>query len=321
MKYLKDTTLMIVEDNAEAQKQLEQLLQDHVKEIYHAYNGTEALETYQTRKPDIILSDIRMPSLNGLNMARQIKEKDPLQPIMFLSARPEPEILMEAINMSIDGFLTKPIVDIEHLLRGLERLAHKAHAHRELVRKGAEDAAKEYQTQMKILRQRSFYDHLTRMPNRLFFTTHLKESIEGARQSHTQLALLYIDLDNLKQINDQHGHQVGDHAIKRVVSNIQDVINPKDFFARIGGDEFALIIETVESKTDLIAPIEKILAAASLPMYSSQIEISISCSIGISFYPQDAPDMLELIHRADQAMYRSKRAGKNGYTFWEASET
>lgn len=316
MKYLQSMTLLIVEDNAKAQEQLGQLLQEHVRELYQAYDGAEALEIYRKQHPDMILSDIRMPVLDGLQMARTIRETDLHTPIMFLSAHAEPEMLLTAVNIPVDGYLTKPIVDLEHLLTALERMAHKVYRTRAMVEEKIQHAVREAQARIQTLQQRSAFDHLTRIPNRLSFLTRLEASIKGARQAHSGVALFYIDLDHLKQINDQYGHQVGDHAIKKVVNNIHDAIGSKDFFARIGGDEFALIVETENTRTDLVRIARKILTAASLPIYFSKMDLQLSCSIGISRYPEDTQEINELIHLADQAMYQAKRSGKNGYRFF-----
>ena len=148
------------------------------------------------------------------------------------------------------------------------------------------------------------------------FLTQLEESIKGARQAHSEVALFYIDLDHLKQINDQHGHQVGDHAIKKVVNNIHDAIGSREFFARIGGDEFGLIVETESTREALARIAENILTAASTPIYFSKTDLQLSCSIGISRYPRDTQEMNELIHLADLAMYQAKRSGKNSYRFY-----
>jgi len=319
MSRLQDASLLIVEDNKKAQEQLGEILSDYVKELFQAYDGAEALEIYREYKPDIILSDIRMPIMDGLSMAKKIKEMDPHQPVMLLTAHSEQAMLLEAANISIDGYLTKPIADLNQLLESLERLAEKGHHLHKKVQESVQKIEKEYQAKIQRLQQHSLYDHLTRMPNRHYFSKKLKESIAHARQAHSDLALFYIDLDNLKQINDQHGHQVGDHAIKKTVNNIHEAIGSKDFFARIGGDEFALIVETAGDEAELTKLAKEILLAASLPVFFSQTELNLSCSIGISRYPQDAQDMLELIHCADQAMYAVKHGGKNGYHFWQAS--
>ena len=320
MNYLQNMTLLIVEDNAKAQEQLGHLLKGYVRELYQAYDGAEALEAYEKHQPDMILSDIRMPVLDGLEMARKIRETNLQLPIMFLSAHAEPEMLLAAVNIPVDGYLTKPIVDLDHLLIALERMAQKAHQTQALVEEKVQQAVREAQAKIQTLKQRSAFDHLTRIPNRLSFLTQLEESIKGARQAHSGVALFYIDLDHLKQINDQYGHQVGDHAIKKVVNNIHDAIGSKDFFARIGGDEFALIVETKNGYTDLIRIAKKILTAASLPIYFSKMDLQLSCSIGISRYPQDTQEINELIHLADQAMYQAKRSGKNGYRFFGERE-
>jgi diguanylate cyclase (GGDEF)-like protein len=316
MKHLNKYTLLIVEDHAETQQQLRQLLADHVKEIFQAYDGQEALNIFRKHSPDIVLTDIRMPYMDGLSMAKEIKVINPHQPILVLTGYSEQETLLKAANIPVDGYITKPITDIDQLLNGLNRLALNLQKVEKSAHEKIKNIEEEYRRQLQTLYQHSHYDHLTRMPNRLLFRKRLEEAMEGARQAHSEIALFYIDLDNLKQVNDQHGHQVGDHAIKMIINNIHDVIDSKDLFARIGGDEFALIVETVDHYDNLMALAEKVLLAAALPVYYNGVPLKLSCSIGVSRYPRDAVEMKELIHIADNAMYQAKANGKNSYCIW-----
>jgi diguanylate cyclase (GGDEF)-like protein len=301
MKVLKHFTLLIVEDNKMAQTQLKQIFDGYFKAIYQAYDGDEALIMYRENNPDIVLTDITMPGRDGLSMAREIKKIKNDQPILILSARGDKASLLEAANIPVDGYIPKPITDLQDLLGALERIGEKLHRSQEAFQ---------------VLYKHSRYDYLTQMPNRFLFNTRLEEAIEGARQAHSSVALFYIDLDNLKYINDRYGHPAGDHAIQTTISNIHDVINPQDLFARIGGDEFALIVETVDDTKSLETLAERILLAASLPVYFEGTVLGLSCSIGIARYPYDASNAAQLVHASDHAMYHVKKNGKKHYAFY-----
>ena len=120
---LENFTLLYVEDNKDMQSYMKSFLEDEVKVFYQAYNGEEGVEIYQNKSPDIILTDINMPKMDGLEMSKIIKEFDPLQPIIVLSAFQDAEILKRAINIGVDGFISKPINDIKNLLNTLEKVA------------------------------------------------------------------------------------------------------------------------------------------------------------------------------------------------------
>jgi len=316
MKHLAEMSLLIAEDDPHAQKQLKELLSDYFREIFQAYDGEEALSMYQTRKPDIILVDITMPKMDGLALAQKIKRIDAHQPIVFLSGHSDPETLLHSANIPVDGYVLKPMTDLKNLFESLIRAAEKVQTAREKMQKQLEKIQESYREKMRTLYYRSHYDHLTRMPNRFLFIERLTEALESARQAHSTVALFYIDLDHLKQINDLFGHQAGDHAIRTTVDRIRNVLDPRDIFARVGGDEFALIVESMDDINLLRNLAERIRKAASEPVYHHGKSLHLSCSIGISIFPQDTRQMRELIDRADQAMYRAKSAGKNGYCFW-----
>ena len=124
---LENFTLLYVEDDHDMQEYMKSFLEDEVKEFYQAFDGEEGLSIYKDKKPDIILSDIYMPKMNGLEMSTVIKTLDKTQPIIFLSAFEDVDILEESINISIDNFIVKPIKDIHNLLTTLENISLNLH--------------------------------------------------------------------------------------------------------------------------------------------------------------------------------------------------
>ena len=120
---LENSTLLYVEDNEDMQSYMKSFLEDEVKELYQAYNGEEGLTIYKDKNPDIILSDISMPKMDGLVMTKLIKEIDNSQPIVILSAFQDAETLNSAVNAEVDGFISKPIEDVKKLLHTLEKIA------------------------------------------------------------------------------------------------------------------------------------------------------------------------------------------------------
>jgi len=155
------------------------------------------------------------------------------------------------------------------------------------------------------------HDGLTDLPNRLLFYDRLNHAIRLSKRDHQELALLYIDLDKFKAVNDTLGHDAGDELLKRVAGRVRDELRESDTLARMGGDEFAVILPSITSREDVAKVAGKIIGALStnFKLSGHEREVSIGASIGIAIYPADAQDMDTLIKAADTAMYNAKQAG------------
>ena len=309
-------TLLFVEDDIDTQMQIKMILEDDVKAFYQAFDGEEGLELYKKYSPDIILTDINMPRMSGLDMSNKIKSLDQTQHILVLSAFDDKDILLEAINMGIDGFVVKPI-DIELLYEKLSNVAKKMKEKAEVHNIRQKEIELKQKEEMLELYNLAHYDILTNIPNRFLFNEKLDKAIDKAKEKHNHTTLFFIDLDNFKIINDTYGHKAGDYVLISVVNSIKSVIRNSDTFARIGGDEFALIVENALDRACLEELAKKIVKASASPIYFKDHKINISCSIGISRYGYDSKSKDELIHYADYAMYNAKSLGKSYYSFYE----
>lgn len=162
------------------------------------------------------------------------------------------------------------------------------------------------------------HDGLTGLPNRLLLTELLERAIQRSKRQKTLLAVLFMDLDNFKPINDTFGHQEGDHALVEVAHRIKRALRASDVIARVGGDEFVVLLTDMENEEGARLVAEKIIKTLEQPLYIEGKLCQLGVSIGIALYPEDGTSGDELIRHADEAMYRIKRAGKNGYTFYSA---
>ena len=172
----------------------------------------------------------------------------------------------------------------------------------------------------KKLQRAAHYDNLTGLPNRTNFFERLKHAIDLCSRKETALAILFIDLDNFKQVNDNHGHDAGDQVLKTIARKMDSCVRKEDSLARFGGDEFVLLVEDFGETTELSHIAEKILNAVDNQSLGSSFS-PISASIGISLYPQDSKSVDLLIQYADKAMYQAKSQGKAKYQFFEPSLT
>ncbi|WP_210396102.1 putative bifunctional diguanylate cyclase/phosphodiesterase [Motiliproteus sediminis] len=160
------------------------------------------------------------------------------------------------------------------------------------------------------------HDLLTRLPNRALFHDRLKQAIAQAHRNQGGLAVLYLDLDRFKVINDSLGHQVGDQLLQSVAQRVRGCLRESDTLARVGGDEFNLLLPGIRNDQDAATSADKILKALETPIELEGVEVFTSCSIGIALYPRDGETLDQLVRHADTAMYQVKKRGKNSYQFY-----
>ncbi len=158
------------------------------------------------------------------------------------------------------------------------------------------------------------HDFLTNLPNRMLFRDRFKQQLARSRRNKKKFAVLYIDLDRFKQVNDTLGHQMGDQLLIAVASRLKSQVREIDTVSRLGGDEFAILVSEVTSHNDVTNLAEKILVALSLPYIIEGHTINSSGSLGIAVYPDDGADMDTILSKADASMYKVKRSSSNTYS-------
>ncbi|MCX7192032.1 MAG: sensor domain-containing diguanylate cyclase [Proteobacteria bacterium] len=166
------------------------------------------------------------------------------------------------------------------------------------------------------MRHMAHYDLLTELPNRALITERLQQAVIKARRDKTHMAVMFLDLDRFKPVNDTLGHDIGDLLLKQVAGRLSGSMRASDTVARLGGDEFVVLLHAIDHEHDAAVVAGKILHALNQPFRVADHEISISGSIGIAAYPQHGEDEKLLLINADIAMYHAKKAGRNDYRFF-----
>ena len=183
------------------------------------------------------------------------------------------------------------------------------------------ERTKVLEKQKNALRYQAHHDYLTGLPNRVQFQKKVQKITSESNHDHNSIAILFIDLDNFKNINDSFGHDTGDKVINITASRIKGCIRGDDFLARFGGDEFVILVDNFEGKDDLEFIASDIISCISAPIEIERKSMFVSCSIGISLYPDDTVSYQDFIKYADTAMYKAKENGRNNYQFYSTDMT
>jgi diguanylate cyclase (GGDEF)-like protein/PAS domain S-box-containing protein len=417
---LKQFSVLYVEDDEDIRDQLVHFLKRRVGALHVATNGHEGLLAFDAHKPDIVVTDILMPVMNGLQMAEKIKRLSSATPIVVTTAFNETKFFLQAIDIGVDKYVIKPVntdalgdilLQCAHtILTEVERRLsatvfdnssdaimvsdHKnriisvnsafceitGYAREEVLgkdpkmlsagrqqrefylelwnslgetgkwsgeiwnrRKTGElypewlsistvknnhggithyvgifsDITERKQAEERV-RHLAHYDALTDLPNRTLFHDRLQQALIQALRSHEQVAVMFIDLDRFKVINDTLGHCVGDLLLQAVAQRLTNCVRQGDTVCRQGGDEFVILLPTIIHAEDAALVAQKILDSVIQPYYLENHELHISSSIGISFFPNDGTSAEILMKNADVAMYRAKDLGRNNYQFYLA---
>ena len=158
---------------------------------------------------------------------------------------------------------------------------------------------------------------MTNLPNRALLHEHLNHILAGARRLDKQVALFYLDIDGFKHVNDDYGHEVGDHLLRALGEKMLATLRQSDLVARVGGDEFVVVLDDVKDMRHLIGIANKLIEIIGEPLNINEHICRVGVSIGISIFPQDGDQVDSLIRCADQAMYNIKSSGKNSHSFFQ----
>jgi len=193
---------------------------------------------------------------------------------------------------------------------------HAAYVIFDIAISNAQKAQSEILKQKETLAYQAHYDTLTKLPNRVLFKDRLTQAIAQAKRNQTKFALLFVDLDHFKEINDTYGHEAGDAVLVEVARRLKNCVRESDTVSRLAGDEFLIILENFDS-TQNVATIAKLLVdTLQIPIKFQESELFVTCSIGISIYPDDSDEGDTLVKYADRAMYNAKNIGKNNFKFY-----
>ncbi len=317
--------VLVCDDDLNVRILTRQCLEAEGMTVVEAANGLEALEIFQRERPDLVFLDVEMPGMTGLDVCERIRQlpQGESVPIMIVTGSDDRKSIDEGFDAGATQYKTKPVNwsllgrDVQYMLRA----------------SNAFNALKRQEDRLKYL---AYYDPLTSLPNRRSFNEQLNRILKRSRRNGSNAALMFIDLDNFKRINDSIGHARGDRLLveiaKRLTTELRedDAINyfgenidaesddgeQSPEISRLGGDEFTVVLSDVSNIHDIEHIAKRLLHRLSEPIALQSHNPVVTPSIGIAIFPEDGTNAETLVRNADTAMYAAKADGRACYRFY-----
>ncbi|MBS1160803.1 MAG: signaling protein [Proteobacteria bacterium] len=292
--------VLVVDDDRSTRSALRYALYRSGFRVEEAGDGSEALGWLENNLADAILMDALMPVMDGFAACAALKSEPRWKdiPILMITALDDRQSIERAFEAGASDFIPKPI-HLSVVNQRVRRVIDATRAERHV-------------------RQLAYNDPLTGLPNRLLLVDHLNRAIERSAARNGIFALLFLDLDRFKFINDTLGHEAGDQLLATMAHRLKGCVRTDDCVARLGGDEFTLLLDDLPNAGVAASVAQNICRTVSAPLTLCGQEIVITASIGISLYPADGVDVSNLLRHADTAMYRAKRNG-SGFCYYESA--
>ena len=296
-----NASILIVDDQKANVQVLENMLRDAgYRHITSTMDPHAVCALHRDNHYDLILLDLQMPGMDGFQVMQGLKEieTDGYVPILVITAQPGHKL--RALASGAKDFVAKPLdlVEVKTRIHNMleVRLLYKQLEH--------------YNRALESL---ALHDALTGLPNRRLLMDRLSLAIAHARRNKRTMAVMYLDLDGFKQINDTLGHDAGDTLLKMVAARLVAAVRQEDTVARLGGDEFVIALWELSHADGVAKLVSKVMQAVSQPYRIQDRDVSMTASVGVGIYPTHGEEVETLMKSADMALYEAKRTGKNDY--------
>jgi diguanylate cyclase (GGDEF)-like protein len=297
-KYEERPVVVLADDDPSIRLMVRHVLESEEYDIVEAADGLEAIQAVEKHHPALILLDAVMPGLDGFSTCKQIKDRGHTDiPVMMITGLDDDASVERAYDVGAIDYITKPI-----------KWAVLKHRVRAVVAKVIAER------KVELL---AYRDSLTDLPNRLLFADRLEQSLTRAERLHESVALMLIDIDDFKLVNDSFGHEAGDKLIQAIGKLLSKSLRRADTVARLGGDEFAIIVDNIDGYDDVVSIAHNLTTVLEHNVRLDDQETYTSASVGIAIYPEDGTDASTLMKNADTAMFRAKEEGRGTFQFYK----
>lgn len=282
--------ILVIEDEPDKAKTLGELLGDSAKLTYCSRLEV-ALTTLREHSFEVVLTKLSLPDARGLDAVTRSLRAQPQTAVIVVSEIEDDALAIHALRFGAQDYLDPNSMSKESLLRAIQFARERKQVECRLV-------------------ELAHFDSLTGLANRTTLRDRLSVCLAKARRHGEQCALLYIDLDHFKPVNDLYGHEVGDRVLQQVSARMRAVVREYDTVSRLGGDEFAVLLEDLSKDTPKEVG-ERILQRIRMPIHIGEIQVQIGASGGLALFPRLSESIDGLVRRADKAMYNAKEQGRN----------
>jgi diguanylate cyclase (GGDEF)-like protein len=305
----KSYLILVIDDMALIRAMVRDALANSGFTVAEAASAEEGLQQAEELRPDLVLLDVILPDRDGFSVCRSLRTTawGRHLPVVMITGLDDVDSIQHAFEAGATDFITKPITwgILGH------RLSYIIRASR------AEEK----------IRSLAYFDPLTGLPNRLHFTEHLTMQLAAARRRKDRLAILMLDLDRFKKVNETLGHATGDRLLQETAQRLRGALRQTDSVSRLaddllppvsrlGGDEFTITLSDISHLGEVVTVAQRLLQQVAAPISLDGYEFFPSVSIGISIFPDDGEDVAELLKNADTAMYHAKGEGRNNFQFY-----
>lgn len=302
---MKRTSILIADDDANIRKILNFILKNNGFDVIEAVDGDDAFQKFMENEVDMIISDIMMPGIDGLELCRRIKyhhEEQKKIYFILLSAKGELNDKIIGLELGADEYIPKPFEPLEVLAR---------------VKSGERilKLQNKLENDKRFFETLAFIDELTQLYNRRFFKEVLQKEFASAKRYKHPLSIILIDVDRFKSFNDRYGHPTGDVVLKRVASVLKDIVRESDTVSRYGGEEFAILMTNTkkDNSLEMAERIRKEIEVTKIQTDYGELNVTISLGIGVL---EDNNNMHidsaeEVFDQADKALLKAKETGRN----------
>jgi len=309
----KDVSILIVDDMQFSRVVVQAALKKAgYSNIHVASSALQALETIDKSQIEVVLADWVMPEMDGLELTDRIRQRDEelgtYTAIILFTAQEGIEPLVEAFNRGVDDYICKP-PNPHELAARVNAAARIASLQNDLL-----ETSHQLEDTVKHLEEMALTDPLTGVGNRRLLTRQLEYHLLDASARHGGVCFVMLDIDHFKVINDTHGHDVGDEVLIGFTRRIRRTVRPTDLVARMGGEEFGIIMHYTKAENFKPVTLDRLLSSINQRPFKTSIgDISVTASIGVCFYRGEGqqPSVPALIKCADEKLYEAKNNGRN----------
>lgn len=299
--------ILVVDDESDIRLFLSNLLTSEGYTVFSAENGAQGFASFRHHAPDLVITDVKMPVRNGLEMLKDIKSTQTDVDVIVLTGHSDESTAIDCLRNGAYDYLLKPLEELDVLIASVQRALQK----RSLEKKNNQ--------LIRELEEMAIKDPLTGLFNHRHLHTCLSEEIARSARYHHKFVTLMADIDHFKNINDSHGHLFGDFVLIRLARLLEDNTRSTDSIFRYGGEEFLILLPETGEKA-AVPVVERLMESIRTHRFSCDgHETDITISIGAALFPNEAKDITGVIGLADRRLYRAKQSGRDRFDFEKMS--